>query len=56
MKTINDLIQDPIAHYPKATAACFDPTQPGNCQDASSTKDEIYNSWSGWRPAASPPY
>nr|VFK63354.1 MAG: Dihydrodipicolinate synthase/N-acetylneuraminate lyase [Candidatus Kentron sp. UNK]VFK70819.1 MAG: Dihydrodipicolinate synthase/N-acetylneuraminate lyase [Candidatus Kentron sp. UNK] len=26
MKTINDLIQDPIAHYPKATAACFDPT------------------------------
>nr|VFK63410.1 MAG: Dihydrodipicolinate synthase/N-acetylneuraminate lyase [Candidatus Kentron sp. TC] len=26
MKTINDLIQDPIAHYPKATVACFDPT------------------------------
>nr|VFK27848.1 MAG: Dihydrodipicolinate synthase/N-acetylneuraminate lyase [Candidatus Kentron sp. MB]VFK31814.1 MAG: Dihydrodipicolinate synthase/N-acetylneuraminate lyase [Candidatus Kentron sp. MB]VFK75581.1 MAG: Dihydrodipicolinate synthase/N-acetylneuraminate lyase [Candidatus Kentron sp. MB] len=26
MKTVNDLIQDPIAHYPKATIACFDPT------------------------------
>nr|VFJ94204.1 MAG: Dihydrodipicolinate synthase/N-acetylneuraminate lyase [Candidatus Kentron sp. LFY] len=26
MKTINDLIQDPIAHYPKATVACLDPT------------------------------
>nr|VFK56381.1 MAG: Dihydrodipicolinate synthase/N-acetylneuraminate lyase [Candidatus Kentron sp. TUN] len=26
MKTVNDLIQNPIAHYPKATVACFDPT------------------------------
>nr|VFJ42842.1 MAG: Dihydrodipicolinate synthase/N-acetylneuraminate lyase [Candidatus Kentron sp. FW] len=26
MKTINDLIQDPIAHFPRATIACFDPT------------------------------
>ncbi|VFN08005.1 MAG: hypothetical protein BECKG1743D_GA0114223_112342 [Candidatus Kentron sp. G] len=26
MKTVNDLIQDPIANYPEATAACFDPT------------------------------
>jgi len=26
MKTVHDLIQDPITHYPKATVACFDPT------------------------------
>lgn len=26
MKTIHDLIQDPITHYPKASVACFDPT------------------------------
>ncbi|VFM98925.1 MAG: Dihydrodipicolinate synthase/N-acetylneuraminate lyase [Candidatus Kentron sp. G] len=26
MKTIADLIQDPIAHYPGITVACFDPT------------------------------
>nr|VFK01061.1 MAG: Dihydrodipicolinate synthase/N-acetylneuraminate lyase [Candidatus Kentron sp. H]VFK01087.1 MAG: Dihydrodipicolinate synthase/N-acetylneuraminate lyase [Candidatus Kentron sp. H]VFK04899.1 MAG: Dihydrodipicolinate synthase/N-acetylneuraminate lyase [Candidatus Kentron sp. H] len=26
MKSANDLIADPIVHYPKATVACFDPT------------------------------
>lgn len=29
VKTANDLIKDPIAHYPQATVACFDPTTGG---------------------------